>query len=99
MKKDQYVERALERYPITRSSDAHLIFAVWQMQGAGFSESQRKFLLDRAIKPESITRARRKLQQHGKYPPTQEVQEHRERKFREIRESAPRVNRPEWMNL
>ena len=69
------VERVLKMYPQTRSSDRLLILKVWEMQGFGASETQKKFLLTKATSTESIRRTRQKFQQHGKYEASEEVDE------------------------
>ena len=97
--RERIIERALQTNPKARNSNMHHIVETWEIQGMGFSESQKEFLLEKAIPPETITRYRRKLQQHGKYPPHDKVKKYREQKFRNIRESAPRTDDPTQLGL
>jgi hypothetical protein len=96
----QLVETALRDYPETRNSDRALLIKVWELQvGKPMSESFKRFLTHDAIYPDTITRTRRKLQQHGSYQPTEQVRRYREQKFRDVRQSAPRITKPSQMGL
>lgn len=86
MRTAKLVEQALKTYPITRSSDRHLIAAVWFLQDKDWSHHAKDFLLKDALMPETITRHRRKLQEVGLYPPTKEVEDKRYAKFKGVRE-------------
>lgn len=87
------VEKALKERPETRSNDKKLMYLVWYLQEPEFykEENFKRFFLDRAHSPESITRCRRKLQEGGKYPAEAAVEKARAKKFREMRESAPKA--------
>jgi hypothetical protein len=85
MRTAELVEKALKTYPITRSSDRHLIAAVWYLQDSKWNDYGKEFLLKEAIMPESITRHRRKLQEQGLYRATERVEEERYSKFKEVR--------------
>lgn len=75
------VINALETWPETRSSDRKLMLAVWFQQNNNYQDNFKKFFLNEAIMPETITRLRRKLQEDGLYPPTKEVEQARYDKF------------------
>ena len=81
------VERALQTWPATRDSDRKLILAVWWLQDNNYENDFRRFFINKAIMPESITRCRRKLQEQGLYPASKEVTENRFNKFKEMRYS------------
>jgi hypothetical protein len=81
------VERALQTWPATRDSDRKLILAVWWLQDNNYENDFRRFFINKAIMPESITRCRRKLQEQGLYPASKEVVENRFNKFKEMRYS------------
>lgn len=80
-----YVERALREYEVTRNDDRKLCLAVWYYQNPNYHENFKNFFLTKAIMPESITRARRKFQEQGKYLASNKVQEERYRKFKNMR--------------
>lgn len=64
----------LEKYPIARSSDKFLMWKVWQFQGLIKSGFLTDDALSLAITPETITRARRKVQSlHGELKATPAV--------------------------
>jgi hypothetical protein len=69
MKVYDIVKNCLEVYPRTRNSDKVLIFRVWEIQGIFRSHGSSSFrvyrddFITRAISSESITRARRKIQE------------------------------------
>lgn len=89
MRIDQAVERVLKNYPATRDSDRLLILSVWWLQDNSFADRDNfiEFFKHKAYMPESITRARRKLQEDGKYLATKKVEEERYKKFKEARDS------------
>lgn len=75
MKLYDRVKQILENHPITRSSDKHLIWTVWKERGLTHRENipfNAEKLIEninlesflRAPAPESITRARRKVQEN-----------------------------------
>lgn len=83
---NQIVEQALRDYPKTRNSDRELIVKVWEIQnGRDMNPSLREFFLNAAAFPDTVTRIRRKFQEHGEYPAVKEVEEQRYNKFTEIR--------------
>ena len=85
MRVQALVEKALKELPITRSSDRHLIVAVWHYQNPQWSLDPAKWLLGKAMMPESITRHRRKLQEQGLYPAVTAVNEERYSKYQEVK--------------
>jgi len=86
MKAQILVERALKELPITRGSDRHLIVAVWHYQNPEWRLDPTKWLLSKAIMPETITRHRRKFQEQGLYLPEEKITEARYSKFKEVRQ-------------
>jgi hypothetical protein len=86
MSTQHLVERALKELPITRGSDRHLIVAVWHYQDPQWRLDPAKWILGKAIMPETITRHRRKLQEQGLYLPDEKVTEARYSKFKEMRQ-------------
>lgn len=76
------VEEVLKENVRARSNDRLLIIAVWEKQlGLALHPKLARFLMYKAIMPETITRTRRKLQEDGKYLATKEVEEQRYQKF------------------
>jgi len=62
MLKQTIIRKTLDEEPETRSNDRLLLVRVWEKQGMGFSESQKKFLLSkRSASPETVRRTRQKL--------------------------------------
>jgi len=84
-------ERALQKYPETRSDDKKLILAVWYLQNPDYELDFRKFFQYKAISPETIRRTRQKLQMEGKYKATEEVEEQRYDLFKQARMTAGRT--------
>ena len=84
----QATEKALQTWEETRDSDRHLIVAVWHLQNPNWQDNAKRFMLHTAFMPESITRCRRKLQEQGKYQPSNAVKKAREQKFRDMRYTA-----------
>lgn len=82
------VEQALRDKPETRSNDRELILEVWARQDPEYYKRFKLFFLSEAIMPESITRARRKIQEGGKYPPTKQAEKIRTQKFKAMRETV-----------
>ena len=86
-----YIEKALREYPQTRSDDRKLLLTVWWLQDENYSADFARFFQYKAIMPETITRGRRKFQEQGKYPATEQVDQQRFEKFKATREVAPRT--------
>lgn len=84
MKVQALVERALKEIPITRSSDRHLIVAVWHYQNPQWRLDPAKWVLKGAMMPESITRHRRKFQEEGLYPASEKVEGRRYKKYQKV---------------
>ena len=80
-KAQDVVEAVLRDSPETRSDDMKLIMAVWDNQGLHLDENQ-KHIFRMVLPSETITRARRKLQEVGKYRPNDEI--YRQRHLLEI---------------
>jgi hypothetical protein len=88
MSSGDLIEQALRDYPETRDSDLKLIVKVWELQiKAPIPPRLKAFLYEKAIHPETITRARRKFQEQGKYRAKEEVEEARYEKFKQTRAS------------
>lgn len=71
-----------------RDSDKELIIQILQFRGARFSAEQ--LTLMRRVNFESVTRARRKLQEEGKFLPSPEVAKKRRLKSYEVQQTAPK---------
>lgn len=81
------VEMLLQDYESTRNSDAVLILGMLQVNGAELNDRQKRLVL--SLQYEAITRQRRKLQEAGKYLPTDpEVAKKRRIKGYEIQQVA-----------
>ena len=76
-KAERLVFRVLKDNPETRSDDRKLIVEVWKSQGLRLSEYQERLIKTKLLTPESITRARRKMQQIGIVGATKEVKQAR----------------------
>ena len=88
MKTAKLVEALLKRYPNTRNSDKDLIIGVLQAKGVCLSDQDREII--RSISFESVTRCRRKLQEEGKYMPTDpRVTKQRKLKGLIVQQNAP----------
>lgn len=83
--KNSLIERALREYPETRNSDKKLMLAVWHLQNPNYEDNFKEFMLHKAISPETITRKRRKLQEEGKYPASEQVDNFRYTRFQQTR--------------
>lgn len=76
------IEQCLKDEPETRSNDRLLIVKVWERQlGRKLHPALVNFILNEAVMPETITRARRKFQEDGQYLATKEVEEQRYQQF------------------
>lgn len=85
------VEALLEKYEICRNSDSNLIIGILHLNGVYLSHDDREKI--RGIHFESITRERRKLQEQGKYLPTDPAVARKRRiKGYEIQQTAPKLN-------
>jgi hypothetical protein len=75
----------LERFPETRDDDRHLLLRYWsEKDGLAFDYTfPGNFLA--ATTPESITRARRQIQNAGLFPPSAEASSARREKQAEYR--------------
>lgn len=84
MKLYDTVKEVLEQYPDTRDSDKKLMWLIWSRQlekSTSESISHYDFLSKQVTTPESITRARRKVQQtHEHLRATKAVETARKRK-------------------
>lgn len=72
----QNVERLMRDYPVTRDNDKTLIFGYWKLVDNIVDDSGKvhiKDMLNKSTPTESITRARRLIQEEGKYLPTSGV--------------------------
>lgn len=71
------VEGILSIYKETRGSDKKLLLQYWASQGLHLTPEQKQTFLEKCDIAESITRARRDIQQQGKYLPSKEVEQAR----------------------
>lgn len=76
------VEKILSNDERSRNSDKWLILKVWESQGLYLTEAQ-SYKFFSVASPETIRRIRQKLQESGKYQPTDTIK--RERRFRGMR--------------
>lgn len=60
----------------SRGNDVELVLSVWEKQGLKLTDDQKK-IAKMCYSPESITRARRKIQEVGLYRPSKEIQQKR----------------------
>lgn len=80
------VEKILAENPLARDSDHELILDFLRRKMM-LTEAQEEVL--RSIVFESITRARRKIQEGGKWLPNPEVARHRRLKSAAVQQTAP----------
>ncbi|RLG36791.1 MAG: hypothetical protein DRN91_07115 [Candidatus Alkanophagales archaeon] len=82
------VSYILAHFPETRSNDKLLLLRYWEMvDKIKIPRAFWREFLRKATTPETITRARRRIQAEGEFLPRREVLERRQarsRKFREI---------------
>lgn len=71
-----------------RDSDKELIIQILQFEGAGLTAEQMDMI--RKFNFESLTRARRKLQEAGEYMPSPEIAKKRRLKGYELQQTAPK---------
>lgn len=71
-----------------RDSDKELIIQILQFEGAALTEAQMDLM--RKFNFESLTRARRKLQEAGEYMPSPEIAKKRRLKGYELEQVAPK---------
>ena len=84
MKLYDRVKYILEDFPITRNSDKELIWIIWEQKGLIVANRIDKKEFMKAPTPESITRARRKVQEnHSELQATEPV-----RKARKLKEET-----------
>lgn len=82
---DKAILAIYSRYPQAVNDDAVLLDAVWRL--LGWDESQSLlYNLKRLPRPESITRARRKLHEHGKIVYSKQALERRTEAFKAARD-------------
>ncbi|MGP0689792.1 hypothetical protein ACW5UC_24920 [Priestia aryabhattai] len=83
----QNVESILDKYEATRSDDKLLQLVYWKdVDGIDFSKFGSEYLA-KATSSESITRARRAIQEEGRYLPTEEVAEMRKNREASMRKA------------
>lgn len=70
-----------------RDSDKEMIIQILQFEGAELTEEQMALI--RSFNFESLTRARRKLQEAGEYLPSPEIAKKRRLKGYELQQTAP----------
>lgn len=81
------IERVLRRSTDARDSDNELIVCLLQAEGAYLTPHQVQVV--KSFNFESITRARRKLQEAGQYMPSPEVARQRRLKSYIVQQNAP----------
>ena len=74
---ESVVKAVLTDNPETRADDRKLIIKVWEVQGLKL-EPEQKSMSMRILPVETITRARRKIQENGLYRPIKEVYDQRQ---------------------
>lgn len=79
------VERILREYPLTRNDDRELTLKVWEQMGLSLILSQKE-IFKKCLASESITRARRRLQESGRYLAEDEIKMARMKQEVKIRE-------------
>jgi len=88
----QHVEYLLEQYPQARDSDKTLLMLYWMLVDNVDMQSGRRALYDsfmeRATPPESITRARRLIQEEGLYPSSKPVSEERRKRQEQFKDAV-----------
>ena len=82
----QRVENILRLVPKTRDSDTELLLVYMQKAGLNLTDAQVAKFRD-LPSFETITRVRRELQEHDRYPASPEVEKARFDKFKEVRGS------------
>lgn len=82
MKTYDVVKKILERNESARNSDKWLMWLVWEHQGVAGITMVKTSFIGKAISPESIRRARQKIQGVHPYlkPTSKRVRDFRERK-------------------
>jgi hypothetical protein len=80
------VEAILRQDPRARDSDNILLVHMLQLRGMKLTTEQVKIFCD--VSFESITRCRRKIQEEGKYPPSQEVKQGRKTKAENVKHAS-----------
>ena len=82
------VEQSLKNNIQSRSSDKVLLLQVWHSLGLDLTPRQVERFLE-IPSPETIGRVRRKLQESGKYLPTEEVKKARRIIELQVQQNAP----------
>ncbi len=86
MNDTQRVEAILKAVPKTRDSDKELQIIYWQKAGLELTDRQIA-KLRQMPSSDTITRIRRKLQEQGKYPASESVNNARYEKYKSVREN------------
>lgn len=94
---DKLVKKVLEESERARSSDKILLVGVLQERGMRLSQVQLAIFM--SVNMESVTRARRKYQEKGMYPPTKEVARQRRLKSMIIQQNMPTAKPGKIINL
>jgi hypothetical protein len=79
------VAAILANSPAARASDKRLLVEFWQTMGIGMSQRQAE-VFAALPSPEAVTRARRKLQEDGKYLPSPQIQQERHDKAAQMKQ-------------
>ena len=90
MKLTPIIEKVLSSNEKARNSDNELIIGVLQQLGAFLTPSQQEVI--RSTNLESIRRTRQKLQEKGKYKPSEAVAKTRRIKSYIVQQNAPQAS-------
>ena len=82
------VKETLKNNFQSRNSDRILLLEVWESYGLFLTPQQRIAFMD-VPSAETIRRIRQKIQEEGKYPPTESIRKHRKFKSLQIQQSIP----------
>ena len=83
------IKLVLEQKPEMRSSDSKLLLYYWRRQGLELTPEQERIFIDKCTSSESITRARRIVQEENPdLQATEEIQETRQQKAVDYRYNA-----------
>lgn len=90
------IKIVLEQKPELRDSDKKLLLYYWKRQGLELTEEQEQIFIDKCTSAESITRARRIVQEENPdLQATEEVQEARHQKAVDYKYNARVHTEPE----
>lgn len=88
MKTSERVENILKASQRARNSDKYLLIIYMQRSGMNLTKEQIRIFEDMSS-AETITRVRRQLQEQGKYPADEEVDNERFEKYQGMKHKTP----------